>query len=283
MKTYSLALQLWLVVTSCLVLSPAGLRSQEAPMGPDSESWQEYMEDFLRNAEVAEAEIHSRGVTGALKATLQKDGANYFAQIQTVDIFKRQIQIGGRTIRNFRDSYRYNIAAYQLDKMLGLDLVPVSVQRPYKGKKAAFTWWVDPELMTEATRIANNALPPDADSWNHQINRVRVFTQLVYDTDPNLGNLIITPEWRIWKVDLTRAFRGFKTLMDESKLLTIDEEFHQALAGMTLESCQEHLKEQLSGPEIKGLLARRDRILEFFDAAVAEKGREAVITPVPTR
>jgi hypothetical protein len=240
------------------------------------------MEEFLRTAEVTDTQILSKGVTGAMRATLAKDDDSHDAQIQTVDIFKREMKIGGRTIRNFRDSYRYNIAAYEFDKLLGLDLVPVSVERPYKGKKAAFTWWVDPVLMTEATRLANNAIPPDAVSWNHQINRVRVFTQLIYDTDPNLGNLLITPEWRIWKVDLTRSFREFKQLPDESKLLSIDEEFYDALKALTLDSCKAALKDYLSGPEIKGLLARRDRILEYFDQAVTAKGREAVITPVPS-
>jgi len=240
------------------------------------------MEEFLRTAEVMETEMLSTGVTGAMRATLAKDALSHDAQIQTVDIFKREFQIGGRTIRNFRDSYRYNIAAYELDKLLGLDLVPVTVARPYKGKKAAFVLWIDPVMMTEATRMASNAMPPDAGLWNHQINRVRVFTQLIYDTDPNLGNLLITPQWRLWKVDLTRSFRQFKQLMDESKLLQIDQEFYDALQTLTLESMKPTLGDQLSGPEMKSLLARRDRIIEIFDEAVAAKGREAVITASPT-
>lgn len=240
------------------------------------------MEDFLLTAEVGDTEIQSKGVTGAMKATLSQEGRTHQAQIQTVDIFKREMKIGGQTIRNFRDSYKFNVAAYELDKMMGLNLVPVSVERTYKGKKAAFTLWVEPVMMTEATRMANNALPPNADAWNYQINRVRVFTQLIYDTDPNLGNLIITPQWRVWKVDLTRSFRQFKQIADESKLLAIDQGFYDALKTLNLEACKAALGGQLSGPEIKSLLARRDRIIEIFDQAAAAKGREAVITATPT-
>ena len=266
-----------MILAMALGLFAAGVVAQEV----GSDAWPTEMEEFLRTADVEDTSRLPTGVTGAMKATLNLNGESHTAQIQTIDIYKREMKIGGRTIRNFRDSYKYNIAAYELSKMLGLGLVPVSVERPYKGKKAAFTWWI-PQLMTEATRMANNAMPPDPESWNFQINRVRVFTQLIYDTDPNLGNLVITPEWRVWKVDLTRSFREFKQLMDESKLLTIDEEFYEALQSMSLDSCQEKLKAQLSGPEIKALIGRRDRILEHFDKAAAEKGREAVITPVPS-
>ena len=157
------------------------------------------MEEFLRTADVVKTQFLSDGVTGSMRATLTKDGETHEAQIQIVDIFKPESQIDGRTIRNFRDSYRYNIAAYELSKLMALDLVPVTVARTYKGDKAAFALWVDPVMMTEAKRMADNVMPPDADSWNYQINRVRVFTQLIYDTDPNLGNIVITPQWRVWR------------------------------------------------------------------------------------
>lgn len=267
----------------CVAMGPVVLQAQ----GTDAESGapgvpRAEMEEFLSTADVKETETLSRGVTGAMLATLSKGDQIHQAQIQTVDIFKPTMKIGGQTIRNFRDSYKYNIAAYKLDKMLGTNLVPTTVERAYKGKKAAFTIWVDPVMMTEATRMANNAMPPDAASWNHQINRVRVFTQLIYDTDPNLGNLLITPQWRIWKVDLTRSFRQFKQLEDESKLLTIDQDFYDALKTLTLDSCKETLGDQLSGPEIKALLERRDRIIEMFDEKAAAEGRDAVITVTPS-
>ena len=40
----------------------------------------------------------------------------------------------GATIYNFVDSYKYNIAAYTLSEMLGIDdLLPVYVERKWKG------------------------------------------------------------------------------------------------------------------------------------------------------
>ena len=36
---------------------------------------------------------------------------------------------------------------------------------------------------------------------------VRLFDQLIYNIDRNIGNLMITNDWRIWAIDHTRAFR----------------------------------------------------------------------------
>jgi hypothetical protein len=54
---------------------------------------------------------------------------------------------------NFVDSYKYNIAAYELAALLGLDdMVPVYVERKFEGKTGSFGWWL-PVQMDEADRL----------------------------------------------------------------------------------------------------------------------------------
>lgn len=65
----------------------------------------------------------------------------------------------------------------------------------------------------------------------------------------------------------------------QGKLLTIDQELYDALSTLNLEAMKPTLGRQLTDPEMKALLARRDRIIEVFDKAAAAQGREAVITP----
>jgi hypothetical protein len=87
----------------------------------------------------------------------------------------------GRKEMNFVDSYKYNIAAYELASMLGLDdMVPVYVDRKCEGKAGSFGWWLRVK-MDEADRLKQKIAVPD----------VRVLDQLVYDTDPNLTNVLI--------------------------------------------------------------------------------------------
>jgi hypothetical protein len=90
-------------------------------------------------------------------------------------------------------------------------MIPVSVERKVGGKTSAITWWVDDVMMDEMKRTNKKIDPPDRDIWNKQMYVVRVFDQLIYNTDRNLGNLLIDKNWRLWMIDHTRAFR----LMDK--------------------------------------------------------------------
>ena len=169
------------------------------------------IEEFLFKAKVGKKKALSVGVTNSERATLDDGKLRHDAHIQTVDISKTSFQTSQGTEINFRDSYKFNMAAYELDKLLELNMVPVSVERKV-GSMAAVTWWVDETLMTELERKKKKIEPPDQRSWNQQMFVCRVFDQLIYNTDRNLGNLVITKDWKIWMIDHTRAFRTMKDL-----------------------------------------------------------------------
>jgi hypothetical protein len=61
--------------------------------------------------------------------------------------------------------------------------------------------------MDEVDRVQKKITAPDTDKWNEQMYRVRVFDELIYDTDPNLTNVLIGEDWTIWRIDFGRAFR----------------------------------------------------------------------------
>jgi hypothetical protein len=121
---------------------------------------------------------------------------------------------------DFRDTWRNNVAAYRLDRLLGLGMVPVTVERAHERKNAAFTWWVDDVLMTELERYDKKVAAPDPDVWNQQIRAVRIFDQLIYNFDRNLGNLLVDKSWTLWMIDHTRAFKIFKEIKEPKNLAT---------------------------------------------------------------
>ena len=97
--------------------------------------------------------------------------------------------------------------------MLGLDgMMPVTVHRTWNGKEGTITWWID-DAFDESTRLKEKRQPPNPMLWNNQMYKMRVFAALVGDTDRNLGNVLITNDWKLWMIDFTRAFR----LWDELK------------------------------------------------------------------
>jgi hypothetical protein len=242
---------------------------------------QNQKEQFLLNAEIVKRKSLSVGVTCSQRATLSDGKLTHDAHIQTVDIYRPEFEtVMGKEI-NFRDSYKYNIAAYRLDKLLGLNMIPVSVQRKVGGDTGAVTWWVDDVQMMEKDRYQKKIEPPDTNRWNDQIYNVRVFNQLVYNTDPNLGNLLITKDWKIWMVDFTRAFRLYKRLENPKNLVRIGRRLYNGLCGLNEDQLTQELCPYLTKSEIEGLLARRDLILKFFDQQIAKKGAAAVIYDAP--
>ena len=46
-------------------------------------------------------------------------------------------------VHGFFESYRAEIAAYELDKLLGLSMVPPTVERKVKGETGSAQMWVD--------------------------------------------------------------------------------------------------------------------------------------------
>ena len=68
----------------------------------------------------------------------------------------------------------------ELDKALGLNLVPASVERLVSGRPASLTWWLDNVAMDELDRRRKRIDPPDGESWNRQMQAVRVFDKLIF-------------------------------------------------------------------------------------------------------
>jgi len=244
--------------------------------GPAALSLEE-KENFLKSAKLVEMKELSMGVTNSKRAVLDDGKLRHDAHIQSVMIAKAEFEgTRGKEI-NFRDSYKFNMAAYELDKLLELHMIPPSVERKVAGSSAAVTWWLDDMLMMEVDRVKKKLNAPDNDQWNRQMNIVRVFDQLIYNTDRNLQNLLITNDWKLIMIDHTRAFRMYKTLLSPGNLKSCDRKLLTRLRNLDKEEVKRRLKPWLTSMEIDGLLARRDVIVKFFDAEIAKKGEAVVL------
>jgi hypothetical protein len=266
------ALGCWL---AALLLGGAGLAAQEAA-DPGGLSREE-KESFLLDAEILDMEDLAIGVTHSRRATLSDDRLTHDAHVQTVDIYQQMFKAGRATEVNFRDFWGYNVAAYRLDKLLDLGIVPVSVEREVEGEEASVTWWVDRAMMSAKEYREGKHPAPDPVALERQIRQAWAFHQLVLNRDPNLGNAVIDEDWKIWLIDFTRAFRVWKRLDDVEPLTQIPRRFYDGLRRLDRRDVERELNPYLTKGAIKGLLARRDLLLEHYDGLIAKRGEAAVL------
>jgi hypothetical protein len=118
---------------------------------------------------------------------------------------------------------------------------------------------------------------PDPDAWNKQMYIVRVFDELVYDTDANLTNVLIGEDWKIWRVDFTRAFRRSMNLVDPKDLVRCDRQLLEKLKTLDGNEVEKQTRNYLSKEEVKSVMARRDKIVAQFQKLISEKGEMEVL------
>ena len=245
---------------------------------------EEQIRGFLLNAKVVAYKHTSKGITSPYRLTMTDETITHDASFQPVDEAADRMELpNGRIELNFRDCYKYDIAAYELAKLLGLgDMMPVYVERKWNGMTGAMSWWL-PVMMDEATREAKNIEPPDMDAWNRQVNKKLIFAELVYDTDPNTTNVLISKDWHLWMIDFSRAFRLSKELLNRRNITDTMCERHLLDRMRKLDHDELTLKTKglLTKSEIDGVMARRDKIVAIYDDLVAKKGEKAVLYDDP--
>jgi len=258
-------------VLAFLLLAGA-LPAQEPAMTPEE------MANFLLKAEVINSRHTSKGVTSPYRLTMRLGNVTHDAHFQPIDEARPTREFNDGSVElNFRDSYKYNIAAYELSKLLGLDhMMPVTVFRKWSGMSGSLAWWL-PVKMDEADRKRKNLEPPDKEAWGQQMYRKRVFAELVYDSDPNLTNVLIGEDWKIYMIDFTRAFRLRGELPSPKDLERCDRNLLEKLRQLDAKRLAASTKGYLTNAEVKAVMQRRDKIVAHFEQLIKDQGEGKVL------
>jgi len=247
-----------------LTLGPSLAAAEPAqPMWIDQH---EVYDEWLQTAEILEMEDVGEGVTKPIRVTL-KQGDTVFKAIYKP--LKR-----GRH-KGYWESYQAEVAAYELDKMLGLDMVPPTVVRRIKGDLGSLQLWV--EGCDTYKRLQPKV--PQTPQFSQQISRMKMFDNLVFNDDRNAGNFMLDESWNVILIDHSRAFINKKNLLKGKNKLPAqyDRKLFERLQALTREGLEATLGELLQGGQIKDILARRDKLLEHQQKLVDERGEVRVM------
>ena len=225
------------------------------------------IEKYMKTAEILGLEDIQVGVTNPEVAELAPGGP--------VDRFAWKALTPGIQ-RGFYESYKAEIAAYELDKLLGLGMVPVKVERQIRGELGAAVMWVAP---TESFKeLGGTPTPPTRylGYWTIQLIRAKMFDCLIYNRDPNEGNWLVDPAWNLMLIDHSRAFTPDDDMAHED-MTRIDRYLWERMQQLDEPILTEALGEWLSDREIRAILERRDRMGEIIDELVEKNGEAAVL------
>ena len=269
----SLVLGVFFVVCTSALLAGQGVPPAATPsLTPED------MEAFLLKAKVTNRRDAGSGVTGSSRVTLSDGRLSHDAHVQAVDVARAVFTAGKASEVNFKDTYRYNIAGYRLARLVGLDNVPMSVERNIEGKLAAVTWWVDDVQMDEGARLKKKTMGPDVQRFAKQIQVMKIWDELIQNKDRNGGNVLWTSDWSMWLIDHTRAFRLGKELVAPADLTRCDRRLLDGMRALTAESLAKALGDSLTKEEQGAVLARRDLIVKHFDDRIAKLGEGILFT-----
>jgi hypothetical protein len=167
------------------------------------------------------------------------------------------------------ESYKSEIAAYELDKRLDLGMVPVAVEKRWKHERGAAILWLAPVCSWKEVQFG-----PKPAKWVRQIVRMKMFDNLIGNNDRNLGNLLVDAEWNVFLIDHSRAFMVSTDLpatMSQvdpdlwSRMLSLDEPAVTAAIGAWTDRSTR-----------RAVLTRRDKMKTAIAALVLARGHDTV-------
>jgi len=259
----------------CLVIAFAALAPAVAgPQAPraanaGAKTWlgrhQEF-EDYLKTAKLAgRMEKIPVGVTGPRKAALEPGGL-------VGCIAWKPLAPG--YYNGSRESYKAEIAAYEIDKLIALDMVPPTVERRLDGVTGAVVMWVSGTKSFAEFGTPPTPPPALAVRWDRQLSRAMMFDDLIGNEDPNLGNWLVDAEWNVILIDHSRALQARRDLYH--KLNTADRTLWARIKALDEGGLETALGAWLDKTERRAILQRRDKIQQALDKLVKEKGEAAV-------
>lgn len=240
-------------------------------------------EEFLKTAEIVAQEQPFKkreAVTEPWVLTLQKEGITKKAIWKDVE---------GR-MKGYLENWKWEIAAYRLDKHLGLNMVPPTVEKRFQGNRGSCQLWIDSWISLK-DKFEQKIKTPSYKVfwWNRAFYLQRAFDNLIANQDRHQNQYLITKDWRMILIDHSRAFGTSKKFI---KKLIYDEKYKEGptfimkqlprvlvekIKALNSELVKDIVGEYLTDKEIEAVLIRKDLIIKWIDDHIKKLGEDKVL------
>jgi len=243
-----------------------------------------FWEEFLRTAEIVRFEEIKEGVTKPFRLYLQK------GDVQSKAAWKNPSGMQG----GFLEGWQYEIAAYQLDKLIGLNMIPPAVEREFRDEKGALSLWATSQysllkIMEDKIEFPKEVLK-QVDDMKYL---TRAWDSLIANDDRTQQNILYTKDWRTILFDHSRAFRstrefteklmngknGIKKGGDGRPFLfrRLPRSFVEKVKGLDFKSIKDAVGPYLTDKEIEAILKRKALLLAEIEDMIRENGEAKVL------
>lgn len=238
------------------------------------------IEEFLRTAKVTDSEDIGVGITKPIRLELAQGDVQARAAFHYIQKSETKIRRmpNGRVRGYRRDHYSSQIAAYELGRMLHVHNIPPTTRRTFNGLDGSAQLWIE-NAKTEEMRQKEGIEPPDWALWNQLYADMRVFDNLINNTDRNLGNMLIDSQGHLWLIDHTRSFGQDKTIPHPEAITRCSNRLHRALKDLDQDQVESLMKAKklLAPGEINAIFHRQKDLLERIDDRIRLLGEDQVL------
>jgi hypothetical protein len=233
----------------------------------------EEIEVFLRTAKIVGITGYPEGVTNPKRLGLDDGTVQHDALYKNIDVRKSGVYKMGSVFEfDFKDSWKFEVAAYEIDKLLSLNMIPVTVERKYQGVTGSLQYWIN-DCISEEERRLEERQPPSIVRWNWQMYKVWVFDKLIYNIDRNLKNLLVAPEWKCVMIDHSRSFKSLDKVEALNKLKYFSRSLMEGVEQLDEAEVRERCGRWLTDSEISTMMKRRDILVDYYHELLQENGK----------
>jgi hypothetical protein len=237
------------------------------------------LEEFLRTAEIIRFKDIGEGVTKPCKLDMKSGDEEHSGCWKNPSGMQK----------GFKEGWQYEIAAYEMDKLLGLNMIPPTVEREFNGKRGSLQFWITSEMSDLERMEQGIKIPQDKlESWNKQKYLTRAFDCLIANEDRTQQNIRYKKDWRTILIDHSRSFRssekfqkqlvfGKNGVLSQKLFRRLPRVFVENVRALNYDKIKQAVGPYLTDEEIQAVLIRKELLLDEIEEMIEEKGETNVL------